>query len=119
MPQILLETETHGHAFILSFLESDSIETGKAYPSGPVLVTCTGGHRRRAWNVPDIAESIVAWAGTKSAEIIAAWLYTKARGKIETMRINGREVRVEKEDILSVLREANATSDRADGGGDA
>ena len=118
MPQVLLETETHGHAFVPSFLESDSIETGKAYSSGPAVVTYRGGYSRRAWGVPDISEFILTWAASKSAEVIAEWLYTKARGKVETMRINRREVRVEKEDILSVLREANATSDHAEADGE-
>ena len=107
MPQIHLEVETLAYGFVPSLLESDTAEVGQSYASGPASVTYKGGFGRKSFGVPDLSEFVIAWAASKPLDLIARWLYTKARGRVERMRINRREVRVDEDEILRVLREAH------------
>lgn len=107
MPQIHLEVETRVHGFVPSILESHTTEVGQSYASGPASVTYRGGFGRKAWGVPDVYQFFVEWGAEVTLAAVARWLYTKARGRVERMRINRREVRVDEDEILRVLREAN------------
>ena len=115
MPHVLLQVETRGHSFVPGLLESDTGQVGLAYRSGPVTVTWTGGYGQRAWGAPEVSQFVVEWAAGESLSVIAGWLLAKAHGKVLQMWINRREVRTDKDDILSVLREANLSDQITDG----
>ena len=117
MPRVLLEVEARGHTFMPALMESEIVQAEHPYRSGPAVVTWRSGDRRRAWGDFEVGQFVVEWASGESLTMVAGWLFAKAHGKVQRMWINRREVRVEEGDILGVLREANADSDRAEGDG--
>jgi hypothetical protein len=111
MPAIQLEIETYDNLLSYDLLETPS-------PSPNYQLTLPGGAAlslldlqiRKGADFPEIIKMVISFAANAADEIavslVASWLYDKLRGgKAKTLRINRREVHIEKGQITKIIVE--------------
>ena len=109
---MLIEIETYNLHILSDLMGSSSFKTGqKADAPGGATITLGNMTLKRSAGIPDTITLIVSFAGTTMTSVgiglFTNWLYDKlSKSSVKTLRIDRREVRIEREEITHTVTEA-------------
>lgn len=108
---MLIEIETHDRRLEFDMMESMSLKVGQQHsvPGGAVL-TAQGHRGQKSFGMPETVTFLLEYVGGPIATgLVSNWLYAKMKGRAEKLRINRREVHIDKVEIKRSLDEITTT----------
>ncbi len=110
---MLIEIDTYDGRLdfdLFEISENTTLSVGdqKALPGG-FTMTSEGLIIRKAFGFPETVTLVITFTGGFASNIainlLSSWLYDKLKGRAETLRIDRREIHIEKGEITRIIEE--------------
>ena len=109
-----IEIDTHDHLLDFELFEirektTFSVGDQKSLPGGFTMIF-DGVTVRKAIGFPETITLVITFAGTVVSSVainlLSSWLYDKLKGRAETLRIDRREIHIDKGEITRIIEES-------------
>jgi hypothetical protein len=106
---MLIEIDTHDRQMVGDLMETANeglLEVGyqRSVPGGGVI-TYQGTVVRKSFGVPETISLLLTVGGSVTINLISSWLYDKLKGRTTTLRIDRKEINLEKGEITRIIEE--------------
>lgn len=106
---VSVEIDTYDSHLVLDLMDvtnTTALQAGyQRSIAGDATLTYQKTIVRKAFGVPETLDLVLTIGSSVAANVISSWLYDKLKGRKATLRIDKKEIQIEKGEIVRIIEE--------------
>jgi len=102
-----IEIQTHDRSLVFDVLEKKSVSLNDEVEiPGNAKISYKGSLVLKSVGIPETVNFVLTFSSGVVASVVANWIYDKFKNKTEKIKINRREINLDKNEITKIIEES-------------